>query len=642
MFQQTATLEVQHIGGIDNTTVELTSGITVLAGRNATNRTSLLRSIMAVMGSDDAALKADAKEGQVKLNVGNETYERMFTRTNGSVTTSGDPFLDDAELADLFAFLLESNEARRSVARSADLRELIMRPVDTASIHAQIQQLEQEKSQVDDELEELESLKSELPDLERERSRLEAEIEAKKEELATTESEIESLDADIEETQAEKQELESRLDELRDERAALDRVRSDIELQEESIQSLTAERRELESELADLPEAPMGDRSELESQLSQLRDQKATLESEVSDLQDVIQFNEQQLEGSKDAVTTILDTENATGSVTDTLVDDTVVCWTCGSEVAEENITSTLDQLRDLRQEKLEAIRSVESELSELKNQQQEYEQQQQRRDSIERKLADIETELSEREAQLDDLRDEREQRNDEIEALEAEIETLESEDFSEILDLHKDANQLEFEISRFESDLDDLTDEIAAVEEQLTEEQQLQSQRESIDTELKDLRTRIDDIEQNAVKQFNEHIDTVLEILGYDNLDRIWIERVEREVREGRKTVTKTLFELHVVRSTDSGAAYEDTIDHLSESEREVTGLIFALAGYLVHDVYEDVPFMLLDSLEAIDSERIAALVEYMADYPAFLIVALLPEDAQALADEYTRVTEI
>jgi len=86
----------------------------------------------------------------------------------------------------------------------------------------------------------------------------------------------------------------------------------------------------------------------------------------------------------------------------------------------------------------------------------------------------------------------------------------------------------------------------------------------------------------------------------------------------------------------------YEDTVSHLSESEREVTGLVFALAGYLVHDVYEAVPFMLLDSLEAIDAERIAALVEYFADYVPYLVVALLPEDAQALPAEYDRVTDI
>jgi len=133
-----------------------------------------------------------------------------------------------------------------------------------------------------------------------------------------------------------------------------------------------------------------------------------------------------------------------------------------------------------------------------------------------------------------------------------------------------------------------------------------------------------------------------VLAILGYENLERVWVERVQRQVREGQRTAQRNVFELHVVRSTASGATYEDTVDHLSESEREVTRLVFALVGYLVHDVHETVPFMLLDSLEAIDAERLAELVEYVADYPEYLVVALLPEDAQALDDDYHRVTDI
>lgn len=39
----------------------------------------------------------------------------------------------------------------------------------------------------------------------------------------------------------------------------------------------------------------------------------------------------------------------------------------------------------------------------------------------------------------------------------------------------------------------------------------------------------------------------------------------------------------------------------HLSENEREVVGLVFALSGYLVHDVHEQCPFILLDLLEAL-----------------------------------------
>ena len=118
-----------------------------------------------------------------------------------------------------------------------------------------------------------------------------------------------------------------------------------------------------------------------------------------------------------------------------------------------------------------------------------------------------------------------------------------------------------------------------------------------------------------------------------------MWIERTEKEVREGRRKISRSTFDLHVVRATEDGAVYEDTVDTLSESEREVVGLMVALAGYLVHDVYETVPMMLLDSLEAIDSERIGALIEYIAEYAPYLVVALLLEDAEALDEEYEHV---
>jgi uncharacterized protein YhaN len=95
-------------------------------------------------------------------------------------------------------------------------------------------------------------------------------------------------------------------------------------------------------------------------------------------------------------------------------------------------------------------------------------------------------------------------------------------------------------------------------------------------------------------------------------------------------------------VRSNEEGVVYEDTVEHLSESEREVTGLVFALAGYLVHEVYETVPFIVLDSLEAIDSARIAKLVTYLAEHADYLVVALLEEDAQALDDDYPRISDI
>ncbi len=101
-----------------------------------------------------------------------------------------------------------------------------------------------------------------------------------------------------------------------------------------------------------------------------------------------------------------------------------------------------------------------------------------------------------------------------------------------------------------------------------------------------------------------------------------MWNRGRKTDVREGRWKVTKTIFNLHVVRSAESRATYEDTIDHLSKSEREVTSLIFALAGYLIYDVHKKVPFILLDSFEVIDFNRIATLIDY---FKTFVTVMLL-----------------
>ena len=160
-----AELSVENVGGIDSTEIAFSPGVTSLTGRNATNRTSLLQALMATLGSDHVSLKGDANRGEVALTLDGETYTRTLERRNGTVVFDGDPYLDDTEAAELLAFLLESDEACQAVARDDDLREVIMRPVDTAAIQVEIEQLEAEKRDLDDELNRLDSLDSQLPNL---------------------------------------------------------------------------------------------------------------------------------------------------------------------------------------------------------------------------------------------------------------------------------------------------------------------------------------------------------------------------------------------------------------------------------------------------------------------------------------------
>ena len=118
-----AHFSVENIGGIDRTEVDIPPGVTVLTGKNATNRTSFLRSIMAAMGSQRVSLKGDADSGTVSLTLDDETYERTLTRAGDSVKFEGEAYLDDPEVADLFAFLLETNDARQAAAHDEQLRE---------------------------------------------------------------------------------------------------------------------------------------------------------------------------------------------------------------------------------------------------------------------------------------------------------------------------------------------------------------------------------------------------------------------------------------------------------------------------------------------------------------------------------------
>jgi len=643
---QTVRFDVENVGGIDETSAEIPPGVTVLSGKNATNRTSFLQSIMAAMGSSNATLKGDADEGVVELHFGDQHFERSLRETaDGGVQITGDGLVDDPDVADLFAFLLETNTARRAVARGEDLRQLIMRPVDIEDIRTEIQRLTEEKAKINDELATIESLKRELPDLEQQRSDLQSKIEQKRAELSELEERIDETDHTLEETRKDHDRLEEKLDELREKRSELAEIRETVDTKEERIERLTERRQELGRKRDDLDEQSTESSETLEERIDRLRREKRSLKTQTSDLQSVIQFNEEMLEDDESAVmNAINDAPDTVGDVTGQLLgrDDSVTCWTCGSSVASGEITAMLDDLRDIRQEKLEDITDIESELDELKTRQQRIERRRQKRAEIDASLEEVETKLTRQRRLVDDLTDRRSGLTSEVETLETEVDGLRSEDFDELLDLHKEANQLEFEIEQLESERASVTEELDAKEATIRREDDLREQRDELLDQLSDLRTRIDQIEEESVEQFNDHMDAILEILGYDNLERIWIERLQRTVQDGRETVEQTAFELHVVRSTDRGTAYEDTIDHLSESEREVTGLIFALAGYLVHDLYETVPFMLLDSLEAIDADRIAALVDYFAEYVDYLVVALLEEDAQALDDAYNRVYEI
>jgi len=642
-------VEISNLGGISGTTVNLCSGVNVLAGRNATNRTSFLRAVMGALGSDRVSLKADADVGRVELSIADETYHRQLRRQNGTVLIDGDPYLDDPTLADLFAFLLESNEARQAVSRSDDLRELIMRPVDVDAINAEIEEVKREKRRLDSRLADLDGLADDLPDLEAERTRLADQIEATRAELADKRETLAEMDGSVEASRQDKQELDAALSELQSVQSTIEETRFQLETERESRETLRSELKALSAERDSLSE-PADTVEDIDATLDSLRKQRATLDAVASQLQSVIKFNEEMLAGTNSEVaealqslheseTTETDTESPTRQL---LADDHIVCWTCGSHVEPAQIEGTIERLRTLRREKLSERSDVRDEISALTEQQNKRKRAHRQQAKLNRRIERAETELDDRAARIESLETELSELRERATELESTVDALDSDRENAVLDAHKAVTECEFELSQHESAKAEIEAKIEEIENELAERERLKNERGAVSEQLTELRTRIEQLEEESIEAFNTHMDNVLSALGYDNLERIWIERTTEEQREGRRLVDQSVFTLHIVRTGPDGATYEDTIDHLSESEREVTGLVFALAGYLVHEVYEEVPIMVLDSLEAIDSNRIARLVDYFSEYAETILVALLPEDAAALDDEYSRVTEI
>jgi DNA repair exonuclease SbcCD ATPase subunit len=640
---KTAEISVENIGGIDHSSVEFDPGVTILTGRNATNRTSLLQGIMAAIGSGNATLKADADNGSVQLKLDGETYTRTLSRQGGQVMMTGEPYLEDPELADLFAFLLEPNESRQAVARGDDLREIIMRPIDTAEIEQEISELENKKDDIDERISTLEEYSNQLPKLEEEKQDITKEIADKEEELAEKKSELKNIDKGIEESKEENKKLDSKMTELQQIRSTLNSTQREIQSEKESLEALEDELEEKQAEFDDIEAISDSKIADLDQEMQRLRGQAEAIEQTINELQSIIQFNDDFLNDGEPELVNELESDSGE-AVTDELLssDETVTCWTCGSDVAKEQIESNLENLRTLHQDKNQKRQSIRQQIQELQNEKRELKDQQREYDKLEREIERLETEITERQETLESLQAEEDDLTDEISTLEQEVEELQEDDHSKVLEVQEEINYLEFQLDDLQSDLSNIDDEIESIQNQVGKRDDLEEQREEIINELADLRTRIDQLQQQSVEEFNDHMDAVLDLLNYENLERIWIERTQETVREGRRKVDQDKFALHVIRSTDSGAVYEDTVDHLSESEREVTGLIFALAGYLVHEVYETVPFMLIDSIEAIDSQRIADLVEYLEGYADYLVVALLEEDAAALDEDYHRISTI
>jgi DNA repair ATPase RecN len=622
------TVSVENLGGIEATTVTVPAGITVLTGENATNRTSFLRSLAAVLGGRESAasLKSDAEAGRVELSTDEGTYARVYGEA-GVDEPASSPLTDQPELVDGFVAIDERNPARRAIrGGGGGIRELLMAPVDTDAIRASIRETRTERSDLEAQLERIEARQSELPGLRERRSSIESELEAVESELASVQADIEAADTTGEDAED--------LADLRAERSrireAIGETERTLERQRDRVASLETELESIESELAAI-EVEADRLADIEDRIEGLERRKRELEGFANDLAAVLEVN-------RDLLADDFGAASGRGDVTAALDPSgrTIECWTCGSEVERAQVTDRLDSLR----ERLESTRAerdeIEAELEELREAAAEIEREKRRREQLEADRRDVEAERELRTQRIEEARAELAGLREELEDLESAVEADAGAE-GDLASAYERLSDLEYERGRLVEERSTVASEIAEIE-RLVEEDgpRVQERIDALSDELEELRGRVADIETSVIETFDEHMNELLDRLAYRNVERVWL---ERRVGEREDPLDESEFVLHVVREGPDGAVYEDTVETLSESERELIGIVLALAGYLVHDVGDSVPFVLLDSVEAIDADRLGSVLAYVGEQVPYVLAAVLPEEAAALPDRYSRI---
>jgi predicted nucleic acid-binding Zn-ribbon protein len=645
-------IEVENVGGIKSDSESITNGVTVLSGQNATNRTSMLQSLMAGLGSDSPPIRAGTVQGFVQLFVDSQEYKRTVKSTESGWHWEGNGAASDIDALETFGFLLEDNPVRQAIRAGDSLYDLVMEPVDTAEIQQEIERLKQKRDRIEERKDSIDDKKDRVHTLETKIESKEDRLEELRQELTDVEASIE--DVDQEETQSEtlekSEQINSEIKELSDKKTKLE---SQIETFEHDLEAKKDELRGLRSgEFEDIGEL-RDQKQVIKSNINSLRDKQQELEDDRRVLSPLRRFlsqlthdttshteiNNVVAKYSSDQIES--ETDNV-DDVTDLLVQGSADthCILCGNEMGGDeyehllNDVSSIINTIDEENDDIEArISELESEKSDVDSHIREIRQNKDRIDTLQNDINKLTSDIDEKEDELATVESELSDAKDRRDKLEHEAIDATEDASDELRDLERQKTEIEVEINQLESDIENHQSEKEELETEIDKiEVDVHATLPEVENKLTSLRGKVESIEDSIVEQFNEQMDDLISRLSFENIERIWLEKKIITVKEGRKKVEKTAFDLHIVREVD-GKATEDVIDNLSESEREITGIIFALTGFIVHDVADSFPVVLMDSVEMIDAHRLEALLRYIEPHVDFLVVAALPEDTDAMS---------
>lgn len=604
-------LAAENIGGIESETVDFDTGTTLVVGTNASNKTSLLRSVEFALGIDELPMRSGTDEAGVQLSFDGITVERTAKRNGAGYRIEGDGWVGDPEDALLvrrFACLLGTNPLRSAVARNEDVESLLKEPMDIEALEDERARKLQRKRELRRDLERLEDVDEQLDERE-------AILETKRERTDELESELDELYDEQESTES----TDDRLQELRDERTDLraerDNYANQIEELEATIDRLEERKADMGAELEAAREAAA------DFDVDQLKQRRESIQEELSQVTERIDVLQSVLTANRE----MLSSEFAGSLGYDPgLMGDEISCWACGNAAPREDFEGTLEELREVVEQDKQRKRDREPELSELEGKIDDAVEARRRVEKLESERSDIDQRLQQRRDSLEQKRSEHERVEDELESVGEQITERESEQEESRSDVASEIEETRLELQMLRREVDRIEEVVSDLEAKREERNHKRETVEQLTTEIQELTNRIENLEGDLREVFNETMDELISVLGFERIERV---RLDGD------------FQIVIARDTD-GVIREDSIEHLAESEREIIGLVLGLAGFLVYEVDEISPVLLLDSLGAFDATRTQRLIEYFDGTTDALLAAVHPEKAEDL--EYESISMV
>jgi DNA repair ATPase RecN len=579
-------LQLTNIAGIRAGEATLEPGLNAVRGANWQGKSSLLHGIETAMGTEKPLTEGES-DGRVTLSTPNTSTTVELVRENGTIQKTGESYLDDdytRTCASLYAFLGTDNEVRSAVRRDENLEDVLTRPLDLENIDEKIADRKDERRQVETELDRAKQAASELPSLEDQLTQLETRLERlrdERDEFERTGEDSDERQAELTDARAERDEAAQRVERLE---ATIERTQATLEDRRDERESLSVPETDVESSLAEEREA--------------LSDVRRTLDL----LETVYSANKRILD--EDHLELVSDVDRS-------LVEDTVSCWVCGNDATTDDIESHIATLGDRVSELRSTVSEHEQRVDELEETRQEKKRAQRRQRDLDDEIADLESTLADRKASLERATERHEQLEDRVATLSESV-AAENERLTEV----------ESDIKLLRAEYEETQERIDGLETQAERRSVLESEYESLTTEIEDLRNRKDERKRRTRDAFDAAIEDILP-------------RFNAGFETARLTAD---FDLVVARE-----GREASLDALSEGELELLGIVAALAAHEAFDVAADVPVILLDRLGALSDENLHILVEYLRDRAAYLVFTAYPEydafDAHEISPETWRV---